>query len=363
MRIFLCGDVMTGRGIDQILPFPSDPVLFEPYINDAREYVTLSEGRYGWIPRLVDFSYIWGDALNIWGIMQPAIKIVNLETSVTRSDEAWPLKGINYRMTPENTGCLTAAGINCCALANNHVLDWGYTGLSDTITALNRNRIKTAGAGLNLAQASAPCIIYSGEKGRILLVSMGMETSGIPFEWAATDDRPGVFLIDTSVSKLERILGPIRSKKQSGDIIIVSIHWGPNWVDEIPLQHRNLAHTLIDNFNVDIVHGHSSHHVLGIEIYQNRCIIYGCGDFITDYEGISGYENYRGDLELMYFVDTNNAGNFQALRMFPVQMRQFRLSIPSVEDCLWLEHSLNEKGKELGTSVRWDENSFILRWG
>jgi poly-gamma-glutamate capsule biosynthesis protein CapA/YwtB (metallophosphatase superfamily) len=58
---------------------------------------------------------------------------------------------------------------------------------------------------------------------------------------------------------------------------------------------------LINEAGVDIVHGHSSHHPKGIEVYKNRPILYGCGDFLNDYEGISGYQEYRDDLTLMYF--------------------------------------------------------------
>ena len=59
---------------------------------------------------------------------------------------------------------------------------------------------------------------------------------------------------------------------------------------------------LIDNAAVDIIHGHSSHHIKGIEIYKGKPVIYGSGDFINDYEGIGGHEYFRGDLSLMYFV-------------------------------------------------------------
>ena len=55
LTLFMCGDVMTGRGIDQVLPHPSDPVLYEPYIRDAGQYVELAEQRNGRIPRTVDF--------------------------------------------------------------------------------------------------------------------------------------------------------------------------------------------------------------------------------------------------------------------------------------------------------------------
>ncbi len=123
----LTGDVMFGRGIDQILPHPGDPRLYEVSIRDARDYVALAERAHGPIPRRVDEAYVWGDALAALRATPPHARIVNLETSITTSENFSP-KGINYRMNPTNIGCLAAASVDCCVLANNHVLDWGEAG-------------------------------------------------------------------------------------------------------------------------------------------------------------------------------------------------------------------------------------------
>ena len=126
--LFLCGDVMLGRGIDQILAHPGDPRLHEPVVRSAIEYVELAEAANGPIQRVVAPDYIWGDALVELARAKPQARIVNLETSVTLS-AAYAPKGINYRMNPANVACLTAASIDCCILANNHVLDFGRSGL------------------------------------------------------------------------------------------------------------------------------------------------------------------------------------------------------------------------------------------
>ena len=155
VTLFLCGDVMTGRGIDQILPHPGDPQIREPYVTSATHYVRLAEAANGPIPAPVPFPYIWGDALAALEAARPDARIVNLETSITTSTELWP-KGINYRMDPANVPCLTAAGIDCCCLANNHVLDCGYAGLTETIGTLRRARIEFAGAGEDESEARVP---------------------------------------------------------------------------------------------------------------------------------------------------------------------------------------------------------------
>src|SRR5687768_8056810 len=116
VTLFLCGDVMTGRGVDQILPHPSAPEVFEPCVRDAREYVALAELASGPIPRAVAPRYIWGDALEEVARAAPDARIINLETSVTSCDDYCLDKRISYRMHPDNIACLTTARIDVCVL-------------------------------------------------------------------------------------------------------------------------------------------------------------------------------------------------------------------------------------------------------
>lgn len=362
--LFLCGDVMTGRGIDQVLPNPGNPILYERYMKSAAGYVELAEDANGPIPQPVDFSYIWGDALAELERRNPDARIINLETSITRSDPAED-KAVNYRMHPDNIPCITAANIDCCALANNHVLDWGYPGLAETLKTLKMAGIKTAGAGENIQQAQAPAMMIIPEKGRVLVFSFGSETSGIPWSWAARTDRPGVNLLqDFSEKTVRGIRDRVEQVKSGKDIVIAAIHWGSNWGYEVPREERQFACRLIDEAGVDIVHGHSSHHVKGIEVYREKLILYGCGDFLNDYEGISGHEAYRGDLVLMYFVSVDcSTGRLISLQMIPMQVKRFRLNRTSRDDAAWLRDILNREGKKFGTGVELDtDNTLTLRW-
>src|SRR5207302_521370 len=133
LRLFLFGDVMTGRGIDQALPHSVNPVLYEPYVRDAREYIALAEKTHGPIPRPLSIDYIWGDALRELDRAKVDLRIANLETAITSAETPWPDKGIHYRMHPRNIGCITSAKIIPCDLLNNYVLKWRYYGLSETI--------------------------------------------------------------------------------------------------------------------------------------------------------------------------------------------------------------------------------------
>ena len=352
MRLFLCGDIMIGRGIDQVLPRPCSPILHESYVYSALDYVRLAEEANGPIPRPVALSYIWGAALDELNRSQPDARIINLETAITHSEDFAP-KGINYRTSPENADCLTAAGIDCCVLANNHVLDWGGAGLLDTLATLKRLQIKSAGAGRDPEQASAPAELPIAGKGRVLVFSFAAVTSGTPRNWAATRDAPGVNLLsDLSEATAIRISDQIARHRQPHDVIIISIHWGPNWGYDIPEEQRHFAHTLIERADVSVIHGHSSHHAKGIEVYRNRLILYGCGDFLNDYEGILGYEDYRGDLALMYFADIEPAtGKMSAVEIVPLQMRKFSLIRPSGPDVDWVRQTLERESREFRTSV------------
>jgi len=328
VTLFLCGDVMTGRGIDQVLPHPGDPLIHEHYMKSALGYVDIAEEINGPIPKPVDFSYIWGDALEELDGKAPDLRIINLETSVTTSDCFWPRKGIHYRMHPDNTPGISAAGIDCCVLANNHVLDWGYSGLEETLDTLHRAGLQTVGAGSNLKQARAPAIFDMGEKGRVIVFSLASETSGVPFAWAATHNKAGVnFITDFSPASVNRIADQVRVFKQPDDIVVLSIHWGNNWGYEVPFDQREFAHQLIDKAAIDVIHGHSSHHPRGIEVYRDKPIIYGCGDFVNDYEGIRGHGEYRGDLSLMYFASINTrSSELTRLEMIPMRIRRFQLN-------------------------------------
>ena len=364
MRLFLCGDVMTGRGIDQALPHPTNPALYEPCVRDARDYIELAEKAHGPIPRPLSFDYIWGDALKELDRAGVDFRIVNLETAITSAETPLPDKGIHYRMHPQNVGCLAAARVDACALANNHVLDWGYDGLSETLQTLDAAGIAHSGAGNDAEQAIKPAALATAANSRVLLFSFGSTTSGIPEDWKATSISPGVNLVDDlSEETAGRVCDEMRVHQQAGDLIIASIHWGGNWGYEIPREQIMFAHRLIEE-GAAMVHGHSSHHVKAIEVFKGRLIFYGSGDFLTDYEGISGYETFRGDLALMYFVEIDSdSGELISLRMVPMQMRRFRLERALGSDAKWVCNLLNQLGKRFGTAATLEENNNLsLQW-
>jgi poly-gamma-glutamate capsule biosynthesis protein CapA/YwtB (metallophosphatase superfamily) len=350
IRLFLCGDVMTGRGIDQVLPHPTDPTLHEPYIGDARSYVERAESVNGAIPRPVEFDYIWGDALAELDCAGVDLRIINLETSITSSEDYWRDKEIHYRMHPRNIDCITAARIDCCCLANNHVLDWGYDGLAETLRTLDAAGIAHTGAGRDAVEAAAPAVLEVPGKGRVLVFSYASPTSGVPWKWAATARRPGVnFLEDASKKTARRIAQEMRGFNRQCDVIVASIHWGGNWGYRIRDEETCFAHQLIEH-GIAVVHGHSSHHVKTAEIYSDGLALYGCGDFLNDYEGISGYEVFRSDLRLMYLPAIDpGLGQLVEVLLVPMRVARFRLNRAVGADAEWLCDLLNRLGTPLGT--------------
>lgn len=361
MTLFLAGDVMLGRGIDQILPTPSRPRLYERYVGSALEYVQLAEHVNGPIPRGVGYHYVWGDALDVLHAVEPALRIINLETSITTSEDA-VLKGINYRMHPANARAITAAAIDCCVLANNHVLDWGEAGLLDTLDTLAGAGIPVAGAGRTAKDACRPAVLAAGSEARALVFAFAATDSGVPGAWAAQAERPGVALLpDFSPRTAASIGHTVEALKRPGDVAIASLHWGGNWGHEIPVEHRRFAHELIDRAHIDVVYGHSSHHPKAIEVYRQHLILYGCGDFLDDYEGISGYEQFRDDLVLMYFPTIDRVtGTLLTLEMTPLQMRRFRLNRCTVQDRVWLHATLQRECARFGARIALREDQLVL---
>jgi len=352
--LFLAGDVMIGRGIDQALPYP---------IVDDSATPTSHAGA---------FSSIWGDALDELTRRNPDVRIANLETSITTSDDCWPNKRFRFRMHPANTPCLTEAGFDCCVLANNHVMDFGYKGLLETMESLRQHGLRFTGAGADLNAASAPTYLDLGGRGRVLVFALAHPSSYTPRKWAAGSgaEHPGVNLLgDYTPEHLHRIKAQIEQTRRPDDIVVLSIHWGVNWGYEIGFRQRYFAHKLIDTAGVDVVHGHSSHHPMSVEIYRGRPILYGCGDLINDYQHTGENAPYRPDLAPMYFLRVDiSTGRLNGITLVPMQIHALSLRHASRTDAQWLKDTLNRGGftvslaSKIARSRRLKRTRFRHRW-
>ncbi|CAD7695056.1 unnamed protein product [Ostreobium quekettii] len=184
------------------------------------------------------------------------------------------------------------ASIEYVSLANNHILDYGVPGLRESINVLKANGISFSGAG-DLLEAQAPAFVQKP----------GCRLAFFSFSdhydyWAATDKEPGINFIDPQeydASQLKILFSHARS---NADIIVVFVHWGPNWQWQPSDEIVALGHAFIDN-DADVVFGHSAHHVQGVEVYKGHPIMYGAGGFIDDY---ATDDQYRNDLGFLYRV-------------------------------------------------------------
>jgi poly-gamma-glutamate synthesis protein (capsule biosynthesis protein) len=182
--------------------------------------------------------------------MAPAARVVNLETSITRSDQHEP-KGITYRMHPDNIGCLRAAAIDICILANNHVLDYGPQGLIETLETLERAGIRSVGAGRN-RDAAVRAVVHALPGGRHLIVgACAHESSGVPDDWAALNQEPGVNLLPDLSKTGER--GARWRDKLPGDVAACRL--GSNWGYDVPRPHQLRPSSR--GGGIDIVYGYS----------------------------------------------------------------------------------------------------------
>lgn len=336
--MFLGGDVMTGRAIDQLFAQHNPDDFGKADHVPAQQYYQWSADLHGNEMRPQRLEYPWGAALGVLEAAQPDFRLVNLEAAITTAN-TWERKQYNFRMHPANVGCLTAARIDCVSLANNHVLDFGVIGLRETLTSLDAAGIGHCGAGADAEEAGRPYVHHLPDGHRVLVFSWGFACSHIAFpHWAAQSNQAGIQYLPAIDEHTFRAMAThIARYRQEGDFVIASLHWGANWVSGIAARYRTLAHRLIDDAGVDLIHGHSSHHVLPAEVYRGKLILYGCGDLINDSEGKPEYRARKGYLGAMYFVDVDMPSRqMTQVRVQPVQRRRFRLELPSREDVAWV---------------------------
>ena len=361
----LAGDVMTGRGVDQALPHPGDPALHEPGMPSAQCYVERAERQNGPLAAPVGFDELWGKLPEVVASFRPRLRLANLETVISTGGDAWPDKRYHFRMHPDNAPCLGAMGFDCLTLANNHSMDWGPAGLADTLSSLRGMGIRTAGAGRNRAEAATPATIEIDSGGRILVFAYGMHSSHIPVAWAAAEERAGVNLLpDLSDRSLAAVARQVGSARRTGDLVVLSIHWGPNWGFQVPAEQREFAGRLIDEAGVDVVHGHSAHHVRGVEVHRGKLVIHGCGDLLNDYERIAGRTDFLHDQSLLYLpVLARDSGQLVCLTMVPTRIRRFRAGLASPGEAAAMHELLQRECPGVGAQVRrTDDGYLVLRW-
>eukprot|EP00747_Dinoflagellata_sp_TGD_P075148 gnl/TRDRNA2_/TRDRNA2_158623_c0_seq1.p1 gnl/TRDRNA2_/TRDRNA2_158623_c0~~gnl/TRDRNA2_/TRDRNA2_158623_c0_seq1.p1 ORF type:complete len:208 (-),score=23.74 gnl/TRDRNA2_/TRDRNA2_158623_c0_seq1:142-765(-) len=196
---------------------------------------------------------------------------------------------------------------------------------------------------------------------------MGHRSSGVMEGWQADADGKhyGINTVEFTDAWVQRFAEHVGTFRQKGDVVVASVHWGVNWSWEIPQEQQEFARKLVDVADVDIVHGHSSHHFKGIELYKGRLLMYGAGDILTDYEGIKegttqlGDEvGARGDLGFMYFVDYDAfKRRVDGLTLKPTLLRHLRIELPTETDVQLALQTIQRECEKFGLKVQLDEGN------
>jgi len=318
-RIGLTGDVMFGRLVDE---------------RQRRRPVTA----------------VWGDLLarlrDLDGL------VVNLECALSTRGEPWrrTRRAFHFRADPDwAVPALERAGVDCCALANNHVLDFEEAALHDTLAALDAAGIAHAGAGRTRTDAFEPAAVSVADVD-VAVVSV---TDNTP-EYAATASTPGTAYgeIDADDGKTRVAVGDALDRALAGDpdLLIASLHWGPNMVETPPERFRAFARWLVDR-GVDVVHGHSAHVFQGVEVYRGRPVLYDTGDFVDDY---AVDDRLRNDRSFLFELSVTPAGDPVELRLHPTVIDDCAVHEADPDAAAWSRDRMRDLSAAFGTSFARD---------
>lgn len=354
-RLLFVGDTMLGRLVDASLP------VHNPVSKEEEEHAKRMKKHTNGNP----YASIWGNTLPIFH--NADVRFINLECCITTHDVPYPNKIFNFRTHPSNVRVLNEAKIDFANLANNHILDYNYPGMVETIKTLDDNNIKCAGAGDNLLEAGIPAVV---DVGGLKIAVIGAADHMSYFR--ATDSKYGINYVDiigemgvNSIYNISNFIERTKTEiqqlrnKEKIDLVVLSIHLGPNFLFEVPDNHQTFVKQLIDKVDINIIHGHSSHHVKAIEIYKGSVIMYGCGDYISDYQ-VS--EEYRNDLSFIYelLYDTSNK-QFIRCELTPTVISNLQTNVASSNGKEWLFGKMIHLCDEIGTeTIISEDNSHLI---
>jgi poly-gamma-glutamate capsule biosynthesis protein CapA/YwtB (metallophosphatase superfamily) len=203
------------------------------------------------------------------------IAVVNLETAVTSRGTPAPAKEYTFRAPASIFGALRAGGIDVASMANNHGLDYGETGLRDSLAAARRYDFPVIGIGLDGARAYAPYRTkVKGQRVAILGATQVLDDHLIS-AWTAGPGKPGL----ASAKEVPRLLQEVRKARRTADTVVVFLHWGVELEACPTTDQRTLARALVDA-GADIVVGGHAHRLLGTGRMGKAVVSYGLGNFI-----------------------------------------------------------------------------------
>jgi poly-gamma-glutamate capsule biosynthesis protein CapA/YwtB (metallophosphatase superfamily) len=198
--------------------------------------------------------------------------VLNLETAVTSRGTPQP-KTYHFRTTPVAFTALRDAGVSLVTLANNHVLDYGQTGLADTLAAARAARFPYVGIGVNAEAAWAPYVTtVNGTSIAVIGVSQVAELAS---SWVATGTRPG----EANAIDLAHTLAAVRAAKRLAKVVIVFMHWGTEG-ESCPDANQLALAPRLAAAGADIIIGSHAHELQGSGWLGHTFVAYGMGNFL-----------------------------------------------------------------------------------
>jgi poly-gamma-glutamate synthesis protein (capsule biosynthesis protein) len=294
-------------------------------------------------------EYPWGDTLPL--LRRADALVGNLEFVLADDGRPWPGKTFHFRADRRAVASLEAAGFALVSVANNHVLDFGTDAALESLATLAQRGIRFAGAGPNAEVARRPAVIRRDD----LTIAMLALTDNEP-DWEAGPESPGVHHVpvDLRDPRAAALLDAVARQREVVDLLIVSAHWGGNWGVDVPRSHRTFARALVDA-GADVVFGHSPHIVRGVEVYRDRPILYGTGDFVDDY-AVDPVE--RNDRSFVFLLRTENAVPTE-LHMHPTEIVHFQARLAD-RHAAEIADSMARRCAALGTRAVWDDDEGCL---
>jgi poly-gamma-glutamate synthesis protein (capsule biosynthesis protein) len=304
------------------------------------------------------FSYPWGNLLPV--LQQADLFMVNLECALTAHAQPWhdgENKAFYFRAEPSAVETLRIGRVDFASVANNHCCDFGTEGMIETLAVLNQAGIAHAGAGADLAAARAPALLDA--KGvRVSVVAF----ADYPLAWAASPNTPGIHYTPISLDPEDfaRVEEALAIARQQADLVIFSIHWGPNMRPRPTDQFREFARRVMDA-GADIFWGHSAHVVQGIEVFQGKPILYDTGDFVDDY---AVDDLLRNELSALFLVQIKPPATVERVYLVPVFISDMQVNLAPERERASFIKRLTLLCAEMGTDLEaCSEPSALLRPG
>ncbi|MFQ5844172.1 MAG: CapA family protein [Planctomycetota bacterium] len=316
----------------------------------AKRGVTLALGGDVMLARLVTRTLLEQGPRHVWGDVLPLLRgadltLVNLECQIAESGRRFtPRRVFYFRAHPRAIDALTVAGIDCVSLANNHAVDYGAPALLETLRRLDEAGVAHAGAGPDLAAASRPALLAAGG------LRIGVVSFADHFRlYAARAGRAGTNVI--SISREERHFGRVRraidaARSAGADLVVFSIHWGPNMRPVPTTEFRRFARAVMDA-GADVFHGHSAHVFQGIEIYRGKPILYDTGDLLDDYRV---HPELRNDRQLLFVLTVARDG-VRRLELVPLRISDMQVNRARGADLRATLLRMTRLSADLGTVV------------